>query len=708
MVGKRLDGRYEIHELLGVGGMAHVYRAYDKVEDRWVAIKVLKEEFLDNSDFLRRFRNESKAIALLQHPNIVKIYDVSLGDKIQYIAMEYVDGITLKDYIDQQGAIRWQEAVHFMIQILSALESAHEKGIIHRDIKPQNIMLVRDGSIKVTDFGIARFLQSETQTMTDKAIGSVHYISPEQARGDYITDKADIYSVGVTMYEMLTGTLPFNSESTVSVALMQLQAKPRMPSEINATIPKGLEQIVLHAMEKNPPDRFRSAAEMLDDIEKFRQNPNIVFQYSYSASGYREPVKDIAEYDTVSVEPQYDDNYEYEEELVKSKRRERGSMALKGVITALVLVLVGFGVMFGVNAWTAYSEREENFLTVPNLEGKIYATEVQGVETYEDFTFQTKEGNDPEKRPGEILKQNPTSGKQIRSGREIVLTINKEGNEKVDLVDVNGLDQSNAITQLRNLGLNPVVENTPHDQVPIGQVIRTDPAAGSQVEKGTAVKVYVSSGPNQADRVDIPSGLVGDSLENVTKKLEALDFQIEIRYDERSEEEENIVVKVDPQAGSTVTKKSTVTVTVSTGKNVSKRLTCYVDLPDVEADLTAKIYRDGALVQSDVINPSYNDSYTVELTGVSGVSEVILQLDGQDYAVMTFHFDWNDAWVEWYNDFSWTGGSGSSSGGSSGGGSAENSGGSSANGGDEGESEGASGDSGEGEAQASDDDGNNE
>ena len=207
--GKRLDGRYEIHELLGVGGMAMVYRAYDTIDDRMVAIKILKDEFLHNEEFCRRFRNESKAIAVLSHPNIVKVYDVSFGDRIQYIVMEYIDGITLKEYLDQQTEVRWKEAIHFTVQILRALQHAHEKGIVHRDIKPQNIMLLQDGTIKVTDFGIARFARNETRTMTDKAIGSVHYIAPEQARGDFTDERADIYSVGVMLYEMITGQLPF-------------------------------------------------------------------------------------------------------------------------------------------------------------------------------------------------------------------------------------------------------------------------------------------------------------------------------------------------------------------------------------------------------------------------------------------------------------------------------------------------------------------
>ena len=279
-VGKRLDGRYEIQEIIGVGGMAVVYKAYDNIDDRIVAVKILKEEFLQNEEFRRRFKNESKAIAVLSHPNIVKVYDVSFGDRLQYIVMEYVEGITLKEYIEQQKVINWKEAVHFVTQILRALQHAHDKGIVHRDIKPQNIMLLQNGNIKVTDFGIARFSRSETRTMTESAIGSVHYISPEQARGEITDDKADLYSVGVVLYEMLTGQLPFQSDSAVSVAIMQLQSDPKSPRELNDQIPVGLEQITMKAMQKDVRDRYQSAAEMLLDLDEFKRNPNIKFNYA--------------------------------------------------------------------------------------------------------------------------------------------------------------------------------------------------------------------------------------------------------------------------------------------------------------------------------------------------------------------------------------------------------------------------------------------
>ena len=247
-IGKRIDGRYEVNELIGSGGMASVYKAYDIIDERIVAIKILKEEFVANDEFKRRFKNESKAIAVLSHPNIVKVYDVSFGDVLQYIVMELCDGITLKEYIEQKGVIDWEEAAYFTTQILKALGHAHEKGIIHRDIKPQNIILMRDGTLKVADFGIARFSRSEQKTITDKAIGSVHYISPEQARGTNTDGKSDIYSVGVLLYEMTTGKLPFQADSAVSVAIMQLQNEPVKPTEINKSIPKGLEQIILAAM----------------------------------------------------------------------------------------------------------------------------------------------------------------------------------------------------------------------------------------------------------------------------------------------------------------------------------------------------------------------------------------------------------------------------------------------------------------------------
>ncbi|MFQ7106273.1 MAG: Stk1 family PASTA domain-containing Ser/Thr kinase, partial [Neglectibacter timonensis] len=518
-IGKRLDGRYEIHELIGVGGMAYVYRAYDRVEDRWVAIKILKEEFSNNSDFLRRFRNESKAIAVLSHPNIVRVFDVSFGDQIQYIVMEYIDGITLKQYIEQEGVIRWNEALHFTVQILMALEHAHEKGIIHRDVKPQNIMLLQDGTIKVADFGIARFLQSETQTMTDKAIGSVHYIAPEQARGDYITDKADIYSVGVMLYEMITGKLPFEADNAVSVALMQLQAKPVMPREVNPSIPRGLEQITMKAMEKNPVDRFQSAGEMLDDIEEFRRNPSMVFQYDLqTGAAHYDASRSMDAYDNSRFTPNYNDNYEYEEELVRSRKRAKGSMVVKGVLAAAVIVLLAVGAVYLLNTWKD-SSKENDQIVMPDFVRKIYAEEVAGNEEYtKNFTFKLKEGNNPDKQPGEILKQSPNSGMTVKKGREVELTINGKI-EKVDVPVLENYRQEDAIKLLSDVGLKYKIESVPSDDVEVGKVVKSDPQAGQSVDAGSEVKLFVSTGPAKK-KITIPDNLKGELLFNVTAKLE--------------------------------------------------------------------------------------------------------------------------------------------------------------------------------------------
>ena len=250
-IGKRLDGRYLVDELVGIGGMANVYKATDVSNGRIVAVKILRDEYVQNGELLRRFKNESKAVALLSHPNIVRVYDVNFSDRVNYIVMEYIDGITLKEYIEHKGVRDWKEAVYFTIQILRALQHAHDNGIVHRDIKPQNIMLLKDGSIKVTDFGIARFARSGMHTMTDKAIGSVHYISPEQAKGDVTDNRADLYSVGVMLYEMLTGRLPFEAESAVAVAIKHIEEVPKPPREWNPDIPAGLESIVMRAMQSS-------------------------------------------------------------------------------------------------------------------------------------------------------------------------------------------------------------------------------------------------------------------------------------------------------------------------------------------------------------------------------------------------------------------------------------------------------------------------
>ena len=643
-IGKRLDGRYEIHELLGVGGMAYVYKAYDNIEKRWVAIKILKEELAGNSDFLRRFRNESKAIAVLSHPNIVKVYDVSFGDRIQYIVMEYIDGITLKQYIEQQGEIKWREALYFTVQILRALQHAHEKGIIHRDIKPQNIMLLEDGTIKVTDFGIARFSQAETQTMTDKAIGSVHYIAPEQARGGYINDKADIYSVGVMLYEMLTGQLPFVADNAVSVAIMQMQAEPTPPSRINPSIPKGLEEITMHAMEKNPAQRFPSAADMLEDVERFRRNPEIVFHYGEQVDrAYAGTSADIYGNVQQNAAPQkYNDNYEYEEEYVRSQNSNRASKIILGIVAAVVFVAGIVGVIYlvkgkGANSGSGFlsflpgfstSSTTSDEIVLPNFVGMIYDTDIKDNPDYADFTFEITYGNVPSKQPGEVLRQTPAAGINVKKGKTVSLTVNGEA-EQVVVEDVKGYKQQDAYDTLKALNLSPKIQAVADDDTAVGYVVKTDPAAGSTVSTGTTVTIYVSSGPSTESAV-IPN-IVGYQYSTAKEELEAAGFVVTAEYDDESDKDENTVLSVSPNEGEKAKKGSVVTVTVSSGKGAQKDV--YYDIPlpgGVSDDLTMKIYVDGTLIETRTVNPSTSPYSNMTFTG-KGRSNLVITLNDQQY-----------------------------------------------------------------------------
>lgn len=632
-IGKRLDGRYEIHELLGVGGMAYVYKAYDNIEKRWVAIKTLKEELAGNSDFLRRFRNESKAIAVLSHPNIVKVYDVSFGDRIQYIVMEYIDGITLKQYIEQQGEIKWREALYFTVQILRALQHAHEKGIIHRDIKPQNIMLLEDGTIKVTDFGIARFSQAETQTMTDKAIGSVHYIAPEQARGGYINDKADIYSVGVMLYEMLTGQLPFVADNAVSVAIMQMQAEPTPPSRINPSIPKGLEEITMHAMEKNPAQRFPSAADMLEDVERFRRNPEIVFHYGEQVDrAYAGTSADIYGNVQQNAAPQkYNDNYEYEEEYVRSKNGARASNIIKGIVAAVIVVALVVGGIFGWRYFQnlmASTNTTSDEIVLPKFVGMIYASDIEGNSEYADLTFEITYGNVPSKQPGEVLRQTPAAGMTVKKGKTVSLTVNGEA-EQVVVEDVKGYKQQDAYDALKALNLSPKIQAVADDDTAVGYVVKTDPAAGSTVSTGTTVTIYVSSGPSTESAV-IPN-IVGYQYSTAKEELEAAGFVVTTEYDDESDKDENTVLSVSPNEGEKAKKGSVVTVTVSSGKGAQKDV--YYDIPlpgGVSDDLTMKIYVDGTLIETRTVNPSTSPYSNMTFTG-KGRANLVITLNDQQY-----------------------------------------------------------------------------
>lgn len=593
-VGKRLDGRYEIQEIIGVGGMSVVYKAYDNVDDRIVAVKILKDEFLTNDEFVRRFKNESKAIALLSHPNIVKVYDVSFGEKLQYIVMEYVDGITLKEYIQKQKSITWNDALFFTTQILRALQHAHDKGIVHRDIKPQNIILLSNGNIKVADFGIARFSRSETRTLTDTAIGSVHYISPEQAKGEFTDERADIYSVGVVLYEMLAGKVPFEADSAVSVALMQLQDDAERLTQINPDIPKGLEQICMHAMQKNPADRYQTATEMLLDIEEVIKNPNTVFDYTYFVD--KEPTKYVInteEKPVVNEEEYYqpDDDVEYYDPNHKKKVITAvviGVVVLIAAIVLLVLSLTG----------TAFKTTR----TLENFVGMSY-DELISSQQY-DYEFIMQQEKTEESEPGVIISQAPEAGTKVLPDSQVTLVVAISADD-ITVPNLYDLDVEMAKNALAQEGLNNyTITSVASDTVEENKVVYSNPKAGTVVSADTQITVFVSSGPTTEEikQINIPD-VSGLSQEGARAFLEKSGFK-NINFSTKdSELPKGVVISQNPVAGTLITEDDKITITISSGvttttTKASSKVSLTVALPEC-IDENGEFVKDNLVVELD-------------------------------------------------------------------------------------------------------------
>ena len=629
-VGKRLDGRYEIQEIVGVGGMSVVYKAYDNVDDRVVAVKILKDEFLTNDDFVRRFKNESKAIALLSHPNIVKVYDVSFGEKLQYIVMEYVDGITLKEYIQKQGAITWNDALFFTTQILKALQHAHDKGIVHRDIKPQNIILLPNGNIKVADFGIARFSRSETRTLTDTAIGSVHYISPEQAKGEFTDEKADIYSVGVVLYEMLAGKVPFEAESAVSVALMQLQNNAKRLTEINPDIPLGLEQICIHAMEKDPKDRYQSATEMLLDVEEVINNPKTVFDYSCFVD--KSPTKYISDTDKITAEnPVINEKpiekaVDSDEDEVEYYDPDHKKKVISAVLIGII-ILVTAAVLL-VMAITGSFKTSTN--TLDNFVGFSYDELISSNKYDYEFVLEQKKTDAVE--PGIVVDQSPEAGSKVISGSQVKLVVSASMDD-INVPNIYNLNDEKAKKALANEGLtNYKFTTISSETVEEGLVVYTEPKAGTVVSSDTQIVVFVSSGPTTKEVVNIEvPDVTGLKQEGARAFLEKMGFKNVNFVTQDDLRPKGVVISQSPAAGSSATADDKIKVVISSGETTTttkptSKVSLSVSLPKI-VDESGEYITDTLEVTID------GETYLNQAVTLNGTNaSVSITLDGENEA----------------------------------------------------------------------------
>lgn len=538
-VGAVFDNRYRIEKIIGVGGMAVVFKAEDILISRSVAVKILKEEIARDEQSVKRFINESKAVSMLSHPNIVNIYDVSVKGELKYIVMEYIEGITLKTYMTRKGVLTLREIIGYVEQILRALEHAHSKGIVHRDIKPQNIMLLKNGIVKVTDFGIAKLPNAETVTMTDKAIGTVFYISPEQASGNAIDQRSDIYSLGVLMYEMATGKLPFTADSPVTVALMQINEFACPPKEVNPDIPFGLGQIIEAAMEKEPDDRYQNASIMLRQLMKLKENPDIVFKNT--AAGKKGERRFISK----SMLP-----------------------IILGVFSAFIIVLGISGVIL-LNKLVINPKDSTETITVASFEGAVMTDELRAwFDSSNQYELVLIEDYSTSVKAGSIISQEPSAGEtrriDVSKNKKCQLTLTVSlGPKTVEMIDVIAMEYREAREILRDLGLNVKDERQPSDAYALSHVISTFPEKGTVLNSGDTVTLYVSAGPDGI-KVDVPN-YVGKTEEEALKDILRLGLYVgNISY-EKSSETAGKVIYQSVSAGSSVYLNSYIDLKISGG-----------------------------------------------------------------------------------------------------------------------------------------------
>ena len=691
-IGQLLDDRYELLEVIGTGGMAVVYKARCHRLNRLVAIKILKDEFSGDEEFRRRFRAEGEAVAMLSHPNIVQVYDVSSSDSANYIVMELIDGISLKQYMEVKGVLNWKETLHFAMQIAKGLEHAHSRGIVHRDIKPHNVMVLKNGSVKVMDFGIARVM-NKSNTLTKEALGSVHYISPEQAKGSYTDNRSDIYSLGVVMYEMMTGRPPYDGESPVAVAIQHINGGAPLPSALNPNIPKGLEQIIMKSMALDVNDRYASATEMLRDMEEFRKNPEIRFNYHSVLDDATRPLRGMENLlprntaqrvakagggsTSVSRETgktgsartgQNTGTARSSDAIRRAQQRrreeerreaERSRVAAIAVVACSVVAVVAIVVFLVAIFNGALLGQEQTLVDVPYLEGVPYSEEL--ADRYPDFILRLQPQQYSDKyAKGQIMHQEPVGGSQVSKGTEIFLTVSMgvEPEVKVmeNLIDVT---EEEAKAFLSGQGFQPLSRYENSSVYAEGRVIRTDPEYGTELKSGQTINLWISTGPKTVF-AKMP-GVVGMMKQEALDLLESKGFANVVSIDVESDEPKGKVVSQSAEKNTELDVNTEIRLEISEGPEPTEESTTETtqaptappetqttptepspvhvtfSLPVREEAYYLSILQNGTEIVSNVEIAPGSNGYVLALTG-SGVQTYDLYINGQFYQTQRVEF----------------------------------------------------------------------
>ena len=671
-IGKLLDNRYEIMEQIGMGGMARVFRALDHRLNRQVAVKILREDLAEDAELRRRFHEESQAVAMLSHPNIVAVYDVSRSSDLEYIVMELIDGITLKQYMQKKGnKLNWREALHFITQIVKALGHAHSRGIIHRDIKPHNIMVLRDGSVKVADFGIARVASGGHSTLTQEALGSVHYISPEQARGSHIDARSDLYSAGVVLYEMITGRLPFEGDTPVSVAIQHINSIPLSPREIDPAIPEALEAITMKAMAPDPDNRYLSADDMLADLEEFRKNPNINFDYNVSGfqddeddvdktqvlptaasisrvgSRVREPER-VQNRSRSNPPPRRREREEDEEEYDDGPRRPNWPI-IGAVAAILVFVAALLYIMFSTAFSGSLGAQAQN-IRVPSVTGQLFSEAQANTELLNGFTLVQGETVESDQPAGTILQQSPNANDFV-SGDDMTITVTVSSGqaEEVLMPPLEGKTLAQALSALQvdlDLGLSVDYDSRSeyHDTIPEGCVISTIPEEGTVLSEGQQVILVMSLGKEETPMV-MPN-LIGMDEETAKKTITDMGLVVgQVQPSPSDEQEAGKVWYQSVAVNASVTEGTTVDIFVSTGPSggsgsgdtVTKTFT--LTLPtNLGEDLHVEVVdSQEQTVFSGDYNTNLDTAAEIPVSG-SGVQTYTIYINGHSYTQQTVDF----------------------------------------------------------------------